>query len=327
MNAGDEFSDDEESGTFDSRPQMHDSRDFDDDFERSDGGGEAVVQNQPFDEAMELSDHGSEQPSPIPQATGGRPGGAPSFAPPPLPPGAVQNKPHDEEFEVDSEASVNDDAEDEQTGAGRVTAQSPVQQREEPPRYERRPEAPTLKTMEAQPQMGEMSMESPAGGLMGGSVNRDFPAMSSSLENEDDRGAGGPVPEGMYDPSEYADLDVTPEVAELFQYIGRYKPHNIELETKMRPFVAEYIPAVGEIDPFVKVPRPDGKPDNLGLTVLDETAATQSDPTVLTLQLKVFCTPSPRKGRAGWGIDPAAANKYIRPWASGGTRHKAKKQD
>ena len=36
-----------------------------------------------------------------------------------------------------------------------------------------------------------------------------------------------------------------------------------------------YISAVGEIDPFVKVPRPDGKPDNLGLTVLDETASTQ----------------------------------------------------
>jgi len=64
-------------------------------------------------------------------------------------------------------------------------------------------------------------------------------------------------------------------VGELFQYIARYKPHAIELETKMRPFVAEYIPAVGEIDPFVKVPRPDGKPDNLGLTVLDETASTQ----------------------------------------------------
>ena len=35
-----------------------------------------------------------------------------------------------------------------------------------------------------------------------------------------------------------------------------------------------------------QVPRPDGKTDNLGLAVLDEPASTQSDPTVLTLQLR-----------------------------------------
>jgi intraflagellar transport protein 46 len=68
--------------------------------------------------------------------------------------------------------------------------------------------------------------------------------------------------------------------------VPRYKPHNIELETKMRPFIPDYIPAVGDIDPFVKVPRPDGKADNLGLDKLDEPAAVQSDPNVLQLQLR-----------------------------------------
>jgi len=96
----------------------------------------------------------------------------------------------------------------------------------------------------------------------------------------------GTVPEGLYDPNEHADLPVSAEIKELFQYITRYKPHNIELETKMRPFIPDYIPAVGDIDPFIKVPRPDGKTDNLGLAVLDEPASTQSDPTVLTLQLR-----------------------------------------
>ena len=102
------------------------------------------------------------------------------------------------------------------------------------------------------------------------------------------------------------------EIKELFQYVSRYKPHNIELETKMRPFIPDYIPAVGEIDHFAKVrpqrtthtpimpppplpphpslhaqvPRPDGKPDNLGLAVLDEPCANQSDPTVLQLKLR-----------------------------------------
>lgn len=35
----------------------------------------------------------------------------------------------------------------------------------------------------------------------------------------------------------------------------------------------------------VQVPRPDGKPDNLGLLVLDEPSVKQSDPTVLSLWL------------------------------------------
>eukprot|EP00966_Prymnesium_polylepis_P237629 5495914-Prymnesium_polylepis.1 len=66
---------------------------------------------------------------------------------------------------------------------------------------------------------------------------------------------GGAPEEGMYDPAEYANLAVSPEINELFQYIGRYKPHAIELETKMRPFIPDYIPAVGDIDSFVKARR------------------------------------------------------------------------
>lgn len=37
-----------------------------------------------------------------------------------------------------------------------------------------------------------------------------------------------------------------------------------------------------------KVPRPDGKPDDLGLKFLDEPASSQSDPTVLELQLRAM---------------------------------------
>lgn len=36
------------------------------------------------------------------------------------------------------------------------------------------------------------------------------------------------------------------------------------------------------------MPRPDGKPDYLGLLVLDEPCANQSDPTVLNLQLRAL---------------------------------------
>lgn len=47
------------------------------------------------------------------------------------------------------------------------------------------------------------------------------------------------------------------EVQELFQYISRFKPANMELDTKLKPFIPEYIPAVGEVDAFMKIPRPD----------------------------------------------------------------------
>ncbi|XP_038635436.1 intraflagellar transport protein 46 homolog isoform X4 [Scyliorhinus canicula] len=64
-----------------------------------------------------------------------------------------------------------------------------------------------------------------------------------------------------------------------------YTPQSIELDHKLKPFIPDFIPSVGDIDAFLKVPRPDGKPDNLGLIPLDEPCAKQSDPTVLSLWL------------------------------------------
>ena len=49
------------------------------------------------------------------------------------------------------------------------------------------------------------------------------------------------------------------EVRDLFQYIDRYKPQEMELETTLKCFIPEYIPAIGEMDAFIKVPRPDLK--------------------------------------------------------------------
>ncbi|KPP60879.1 hypothetical protein Z043_121080 [Scleropages formosus] len=78
---------------------------------------------------------------------------------------------------------------------------------------------------------------------------------------------------------------VRSEIKELFQYITRYTPQTIELDHKLKPFIPDFIPAVGDIDAFLKVPRPEGKPDSLGLLVLDEPCAKQTDPTVLSLWL------------------------------------------
>ncbi|KAK7910455.1 hypothetical protein WMY93_015139 [Mugilogobius chulae] len=105
-------------------------------------------------------------------------------------------------------------------------------------------------------------------------------------ETEDDDDDDQPkTPEGAYDPNDYANLPVSSEGKELFQYITRYTPQTIELEHVLKPFIPDFIPAVGDIDAFLKVPRPDGREDGLGLLVLDEPSVKQTDPTVLTLWL------------------------------------------
>ena len=57
----------------------------------------------------------------------------------------------------------------------------------------------------------------------------------------------------VYDPRNYDHLQVSGELKELFSYITRYTPQPIELETQLRPFIPEYIPAIGDIDAFLKV--------------------------------------------------------------------------
>ena len=92
--------------------------------------------------------------------------------------------------------------------------------------------------------------------------------------------------EGQYDPNDYLDLNVSPEIEQLFHFISSYQPPTIELDTPLKCFIPSYIPAIGEIDAFIKMPRPDDKKEELGLKVLDEPSLNQSNAAVLELQLK-----------------------------------------
>ena len=56
------------------------------------------------------------------------------------------------------------------------------------------------------------------------------------------------------------------------------------MDTKLKPFIPEYIPAVGEVDAFLKMPKPDGNKEDLGIVVLDEPALNHEDKTVLELK-------------------------------------------
>lgn len=134
-------------------------------------------------------------------------------------------------------------------------------------------------------------------------------------EDDDDDDDEHPPLEGAYDPADYENLPVTPEIKELFQYITRYTPQTIELDHKLKPFIPDFIPAVGDIDAFIKIIRPDSKPDTLGLTVLDEPCSKQSDPTVLDLQLRAISKQSTDKKMVVKSLDSAEKNpKQIENW-------------
>ncbi|KPJ16979.1 Intraflagellar transport protein 46-like [Papilio machaon] len=111
--------------------------------------------------------------------------------------------------------------------------------------------------------------------------------------------------EGAYDPKNFQDLKVPPDMENLFQYIMKYTPQKIELEGRLRAFVPECAPAVGDCYALLKLSTPPAAPlgtpsapplsdrllehiDNLGAALLDEPAAAQSEPALLQLRLRAL---------------------------------------
>jgi intraflagellar transport protein 46 len=142
-------------------------------------------------------------------------------------------------------------------------------------------------------QMHELSDESQIDQSVDDAVLSPGPAKpqddDSNSSSDDSSGSedNGPPRQGLvYNPDDFKDLKVSSDIQDCFNHIGHHTPQNIELESILKPFIPEFIPAVGDIDAFVKVPRPDNKKDSLGLVVLDEPAAQQTDPTVLEIMLK-----------------------------------------
>lgn len=131
------------------------------------------------------------------------------------------------------------------------------------------------------------------GGDGEGSESGESSSSEASSSSEDDSAAGkkdkggdSGMPAGAYNPDEYKSMKVSAEVEELFQYITRYKPHTIELDSALKPFIPELIPSIGEVDAFLKMPRPDGDASSLGTLRLDEPTMNPSDPSILDLQLR-----------------------------------------
>lgn len=154
----------------------------------------------------------------------------------------------------------------------------------------------------------------PGGHVIDASDDDEEDDEQSDTSDEDDVKGEGTL-EGTYDPADYEHLPVNQEIKELFGYITRYTPQAIDLDYKLRPFIPDYIPAVGDIDAFLKVTRPDEKPETLGLQIIDEPAAKQSDPTVLDLQLRSISKQTSAKQVVVRSIEDAEKNpKAIDNW-------------
>jgi intraflagellar transport protein 46 len=67
----------------------------------------------------------------------------------------------------------------------------------------------------------------------------------------------------------------------------KFQPDNniLRLDTKIKPFIPNFIPSIGEVDAFIKLNRPDNKIEELGLDLIDEPTYNGIDPSVFSLEL------------------------------------------
>ena len=72
-------------------------------------------------------------------------------------------------------------------------------------------------------------------------------------ENDEEEEEEEEEQEPLYDGKEFQDLLVSPDVKKAFANIALYTPRVVELELKLYPFIPEFMPAVGDIDAFIKV--------------------------------------------------------------------------
>jgi intraflagellar transport protein 46 len=107
-------------------------------------------------------------------------------------------------------------------------------------------------------------------------------------------------------------------MASLFALIGKFRPEPVEIPVHWKPFIPDLVPAIGAIDAFIKIPRPDGDLDELGLVIVDEPSIAQSNPQVLRMELREqygITSPSTESdGYIGFIEDPQKNRKALDSW-------------
>lgn len=102
--------------------------------------------------------------------------------------------------------------------------------------------------------------------------------MQSNKSHEDSDEEGDPEEsyehiEGAYNARDFANLNVPADVRDLFQYIERYKAQEVELDTPLKCFIPEYIPAIGELDGFLKVPTAPQLPVHVLISLFSDSSS------------------------------------------------------
>lgn len=103
----------------------------------------------------------------------------------------------------------------------------------------------------------------------------------------------------------------------------RYSAPKYQLKYQLMPFIPDYIPAVGDIDAFLKIIPPEPFTEDsklpefiskLGLEVLDEPCGDQSDPALLHMKLRAASTSSNRAPAPPPSI--SKSSKDVEKWIS-----------
>lgn len=129
-----------------------------------------------------------------------------------------------------------------------------------------------------------------------------------------------------YNPQDYMNLNVSQDIKQLFMLITAYTPQQTEIETILRPFIPEYIPTVGEVDGYLKIPRPDGQPESLGLYQIDEPILNQSKKSEMDYIIKEFYLANTAEEEKIHSVENAHKNpKEIVSWIQTIDSHQAKK--
>ncbi|XP_058454490.1 intraflagellar transport protein 46 homolog [Malaya genurostris] len=123
-----------------------------------------------------------------------------------------------------------------------------------------------------------------------GSVSEDEKEISKSL-----------VEEKEFNPKFYENIEAPNELKDMFQYITRFSPQRINIDYKLKIFVPDFIPSVGDIDAFLKICSPPLLSEEkkavlsehikrLGLETLDEPCGEQSDRVLLQMKMRSIFT-------------------------------------
>lgn len=79
---------------------------------------------------------------------------------------------------------------------------------------------------------------------------------SASLSEDEKEIPKKLIEEKEFNPKFYDNIEAPSELKELFQYITRFSPQRISIDHKLKIFVPDFIPAVGDIDAFLKICSP-----------------------------------------------------------------------